>query len=139
MDAWLTAAGIRYITLFVEDLEAAKAFYQRVFDLAIDWSDQNSAVFSFGNTSVNLLAIAEADALIGPATVAPAGSGARAQFTIPVEDIDALCARLAERGVEFINGPVDRPWGVRTACFADPGGHIWELAEESPSWGVSVE
>ena len=32
--------------------------------------------------------------------------------------------------VALLNGPVDRPWGLRTACFADPGGHLWELAQE---------
>ena len=37
-------------------------------------------------------------------------------------------AEFASRGVELLNGPVDRPWGVRTAAFADPAGHIWELA-----------
>ena len=30
--------------------------------------------------------------------------------------------------VELLNGPLDRPWGVRTASFSDPGGHIWEIA-----------
>ncbi len=23
-------------------------------------------------------------------------------------------------------------WGVRTASFTDPGGHIWEVAQEVP-------
>jgi len=31
--------------------------------------------------------------------------------------------------VGLLNGPVDRPWGMRTASFTDPGGHIWELAQ----------
>jgi uncharacterized glyoxalase superfamily protein PhnB len=25
---------------------------------------------------------------------------------------------------------MDRPWGIRTACFADPSGHIWEIAAD---------
>ncbi|MET0609013.1 MAG: VOC family protein, partial [Gaiellaceae bacterium] len=25
-------------------------------------------------------------------------------------------------------GPIDRPWGLRTAAFADPDGHVWEVA-----------
>ena len=129
MDAWPTAHGIRYITLFVEDLDATKAFYRDVFGLGIDWEDDASAVFGFGNTSINLLKVEEADGLVGPARVAAGDAGARAQFTIPVEDADATCALLAERGVTLINGPIDRPWGVRTACFADPGGHLWEIAQ----------
>jgi hypothetical protein len=26
--------------------------------------------------------------------------------------------------------PAEPPWGVRTASFTDPGGHIWEVAQE---------
>ena len=129
MDAWPTAHGIRYITLFVEDLDATKAFYRDVFGLGVEWEDDDSAVFGFGNTSIKLLRVGEADGLVGPARVAGPGAGARAQFTLPVEDADATCAMLAERGVALINGPIDRPWGVRTACFADPGGHLWEIAQ----------
>ncbi len=33
----------------------------------------------------------------------------------------------------FGSGPADRDWGMRTATFADPGGHIWEIAQELPS------
>ena len=27
-------------------------------------------------------------------------------------------------------GPMDREWGMRTASFTDPDGHIWEVAQE---------
>jgi uncharacterized glyoxalase superfamily protein PhnB len=40
-----------------------------------------------------------------------------------------MCAVLGERGVALLNGPIDRPWGIRTASFMDPGGHIWEIAQ----------
>jgi uncharacterized glyoxalase superfamily protein PhnB len=45
-----------------------------------------------------------------------------------VEDVDALYADLASKGVEFVREPVDREWGLRTAHFKDPDGNIWELA-----------
>ncbi|MGI8761348.1 MAG: VOC family protein [Jatrophihabitantaceae bacterium] len=61
--------------------------------------------------------------------VAPPDAGSRFQLTIEVPDVDAVCATLAARGVELLNGPIDRPWGVRTASFRDPGGHIWEIAQ----------
>ncbi len=47
--------GISAITLFVEDLEATKRFYQEVFGLPLVFEDDNSAVFNFGNTLINLL------------------------------------------------------------------------------------
>ena len=121
--------GIGAITLFVEDVEAAKRFYGEVFGLPIVFADDNSAVFDFGNTIINLLQDTAARVLIEPAVVARREAGSRLQLTITVDDVDAMCADLATRGVELLNGPMDRPWGVRTASFSDPGGHIWEIAQ----------
>jgi catechol 2,3-dioxygenase-like lactoylglutathione lyase family enzyme len=121
-------SGISAITAFVEDLDAAKQFYGEVFGLPVAYEDEASAVFNFGNTIINLLKTEAAHDLIAPAAVARPDAGARIQFTIAVDDVDAVCARLAERGVELLNGPIDRPWGIRTASFRDPGGHIWEIA-----------
>jgi lactoylglutathione lyase len=127
MDAWPT--GIGAVTLFVEDLAAAKRFYREVFGLPVAFEDDDSAVFNFGNMIVNLLTTAAAGELIDPAAVAAREAGSRLQLTIPVDDVDAICAELAARGVELLNGPMDRPWGVRTASFRDPGGHFWEIAK----------
>jgi predicted enzyme related to lactoylglutathione lyase len=117
------------ITLFTENLEQAKEFYQNVFGLPIDYEDSNSAVFKFGSTLVNLLKITEAKGLIEPAKVANRESGARHVFTISVDDVDAKCAELVSRGIKLVNGPMDRPWGIRTASFMDPAGNIWEIAK----------
>jgi catechol 2,3-dioxygenase-like lactoylglutathione lyase family enzyme len=117
------------VTLFVEDLEAAKAFYLDVFGLPVVFEDDASVVFSFGNTLVNLLKTEAAQELIEPAAVGRLDAGSRFQLTIEVDDVDATCAELAKRGVDLLNGPMDRPWGVRTASFRDPGGHIWEIAK----------
>jgi catechol 2,3-dioxygenase-like lactoylglutathione lyase family enzyme len=120
--------GIAAITLFAEDLDETKRFYQEVFGLEGVFEDAQSAVFRFGETLVNLLDVAAAPELIEPARVATADAGSRVQFTLEVDDVDATCAELARRGVDLLNGPLDRPWGVRTASFRDPAGHIWEIA-----------
>ena len=122
--------SIHAITLFVEDLPAAREFYQRVFGLPIHFEDPDSAVFNFGNTVVNLLRVSQAPELIAPATVAGPEAGARMQFSIEVDDVDAMVADFQSRGVQILNGPMNRPWGIRTAAFADPAGHIWELVGE---------
>jgi len=127
MNAW--PKGIAAITLFVEDLASAKQFYQEAFGLPVVFEDANSTVFKFGNTLVNLLKITEADELIAPGKVATRDAGSRAVYTIEVDDVDAMCAELTARGVVLLNGPMDRPWGIRTASFKDPGGHIWEIAK----------
>ena len=126
MGSW--PGGIAAVTLFAEDLEATKKFYAEVFGLPVFYEDADSAVFKFPNTLVNLLRAAEpAHELISPATVGSGEAGNRFVFTVEVDDVDAMCKELASRGVELLNGPMDRPWGVRTASFKDPAGHIWEI------------
>jgi lactoylglutathione lyase len=114
------------ITLFTDDKAAAKEFYARAFDAAPLMEDDTSVLFRFENTMINLVDSKAAAEMIAPGTV---GTGSRLQLTIFVENADETIEELRGRGVELLNGPLDRPWGQRTAAFADPDGHIWEVAQ----------
>ena len=122
---------ISAISLFVEDLRAAKAFYAEVFGVAVLFEDAASVAFKFDNLIVNLLRVEDAHEIVAPGAVAARDAGARFQLAIWVPDVDAVCARLRERGVA-LNGPIDRPWGMRTANFVDPAGHGWEVGQRVP-------
>ncbi len=120
--------GFQAVTLFVEDLAAARAFYAAVFEGRVVAEDEVSTAFEAGSgVVVNLLRADQAPELVAPGEVAPPG-GSRVLLTVEVADVDATCARLVELGVALRNGPQDRPWGIRTAAFVDPAGHVWELA-----------
>ena len=128
MNATLESVGA--ITLFVEDPRRSQSFYEEVFALPVIWEDEDSAVFKFENTLVNLLKMSAAHDLIEPGSVGSREAGSRFQLTTWVDDADAVTAELAKHGVELLNGPMDREWGVRTASFTDPDGHIWEIAQQ---------
>jgi catechol 2,3-dioxygenase-like lactoylglutathione lyase family enzyme len=117
------------ISLFVDDLAAAKAFYRDVFGVDVVFEDANSVCVKFGRLFVNLLHVSAAREQVEPARVAPRESGARFQLSIWVDDVDAVCGLLDQRGVKLLTGPVDRPWGMRTATFTDADGHSWEVAQ----------
>jgi catechol 2,3-dioxygenase-like lactoylglutathione lyase family enzyme len=131
MTASLRSVGA--ITLFVEDPQRSKSFYHDVFDLSPIYEDDDAATFRFENTLVNLLKMPAARELIEPAAVAGREAGSRFQLTTFVDDTNAVCAELATRGIGLLNGPIDREWGMRTASFTDPDGHIWEIAQELPA------
>ena len=119
------------INLIVQDLERSKTFYREVFSLPLQHDEEDVAVFRFKNQWVFLQpSSAHEDAPSGETLrLAHKGVG---QFAIIVEDVDAVGAELDEHGVGVINGPADRDWGMRTLTFSDPGGYIWEIAQELP-------
>ena len=130
MGSWVK--GIDAITLFVEDLPASKAFYQNVFGIPWIHEDDDAAAFVLQGVAINLLRSRAAHELIEPEAVGEPGGGSRVLLTVGVDDVDTVCAELASRGVGLLNGPMDRPWGIRTASFADPDGHVWEIAHRLP-------
>lgn len=120
--------GITHITLVTDDLAASRSFYSDVLELKTVFEDDVSAAFALGGIIINALASTAADELVEPRPVAPSSAGSRVVLTLTVDDVDVAAARLAQQGVVLLNGPVNRPWGIRTAAFCDPGGHCWELA-----------
>lgn len=121
------------MSLFVEDVGAAKAFYREVFEVPVVYEDEVSAALKFDNLLVNLLHRSAASGLVAPAPVAAADAGSRFQLSVWVQDVDAVCADLERRGVKLLTGPQDQPWGMRTATFTDPDGHNWEVAQGTGS------
>ncbi|MDA9508597.1 glyoxalase [Bradyrhizobium sp. CCBAU 11386] len=120
--------NVECITLFVPDLDSAKAFYEAVFCGNFIYEDETSAVLKLRNLMINLLDERAAPELIRPRPVGGPGAPPRLPLTVLVDDVDACCVKLAERQVPILNGPIDRPWGRRTVAFLDPAGHAWELA-----------
>lgn len=118
------------ITLFVADAKRSKAFYEGVLDADVVFEDDDAVAFALENTTLNLLRRSAAHELVEPRAVAEPGVVSSFQLTMWVEDAEAVCAELERHGVELDNGPIDRRWGRRTATFADPDGHVREVAQE---------
>jgi lactoylglutathione lyase len=122
--------SVSAISLFVEDVPAAKSFYEDVFGVETVFEDDSSACVRFDGLFVNLVSLSAAEELVD--VVASRLAGSRFQLSIWVDDVDAVCSALETRGVTLLSGPVDREWGMRTATFADPAGHSWEVAQALP-------
>ena len=130
MTEWAKEIGA--ITLFVEDPARSAAFYQDVFDIKPAYSDETGSMFQLVNTLLFLTSSSDAPNMIAPAVAGAPGNGPRHVFAIIVDDVDAVSAELTAKGVALLNGPDDRPWGMRTANFQDPDGYVWEIATKIP-------
>jgi catechol 2,3-dioxygenase-like lactoylglutathione lyase family enzyme len=126
------ARQIGAMTLLVGDLGRSKQFYQDVFGLTVQFEEAESVMFRFADMYVFLHEAPVADASPPAAVLDMARTGA-GQLAIIVADVDAVSAELTARGMSPISGPSDRDWGMRTVTFADPSGHVWEIAQEIPS------
>jgi catechol 2,3-dioxygenase-like lactoylglutathione lyase family enzyme len=119
------------INLIVGDLKRSSAFYRDVFGLPLQHEDEDTAAFRFKDTYVFLQRVeTHADTL--EAEILDLAEKGVGQFAIIVDDVDSVRAELDQHGVAVISGPADRDWGMRTLTFADPGGHTWEIAQETP-------
>jgi len=126
----LSLKSVNVINLFAEDLVGIKSFYEEVFGLPLIFEDENSALFKFENVMLMVRDVSAAPELIATVAVGSPEGGSRFVLAVFVDDVDAACTELARRGVVLLDGPADRSWGMRTATFSDPAGHIWEIAQD---------
>jgi catechol 2,3-dioxygenase-like lactoylglutathione lyase family enzyme len=117
------------IILFVEDLQRSKAFYHGVLGLDVEFEDDDSVGFKVEGLAFIVLQVDRARVQLQGEPTATPGAGATAFLTTFTDDVDALHANLVERRARFFQRPTDQPWGMRTAYFKDPDGHVWEIAQ----------
>jgi lactoylglutathione lyase len=127
VDAAINDVGA--VILFVEDLPRSRAFYHEVLGLDVEFEDDVSVGFKIEGLVFIVLQVDRARAQLQGEPTATPGAGATAFLTHFTEDVDALHANLVERRVSFFQTPTDQPWGMRTAYFKDPDGHVWEIAQ----------
>jgi lactoylglutathione lyase len=117
------------IILFVADLQRSRVFYHEVLGLDVQFEDAESVGFKVEGLAFIVLQVDRARVQLQGQPTATPSAGATAFLATFTGDVDALHANLLERGVPFFQRPTDQPWGMRTAYFKDPDGHVWEIAQ----------
>jgi uncharacterized protein len=134
-------ARIHVITLGVDDLERALAFYRDGLGLptkgiigtefAGDEENPAGAVVMFELNGGLIFALYPRTELAKDATVSMAGDatgGFSLGHAVPSRaDVDALLERAVAAGATSTGPAHDRPWGIYSGYFRDPDGHLWEI------------
>jgi catechol 2,3-dioxygenase-like lactoylglutathione lyase family enzyme len=118
--------------LYVEDLERAAGFYERVLELPVLSADSRFRAYDVGGNSVLLLfrrgATLETMHLPGGTIPPHDGSGpVHFAFAVAADELAAWEARLAAQGV-VIEGRTTWPRGGHSIYVRDPDGHLVEFA-----------
>jgi uncharacterized protein len=120
---------ISLVTLGVVDLSRAAAFYE-----ALGWRASAASTDEVVFFQANGLALAIYDraALAADAGVPDEGAGfsgiALAHNARSRAEVDAIFDEAIRAGAEPTSPPQDTAWGGYSAYFADPDGHLWEIA-----------
>lgn len=112
------------VCLLVNDFEKSMVFYRDTLRLVLNSQDGKYADFKLGET---LLAIFQKDEATAMFAKQHMGSGGGAVYAYEVEDVDAACKQLREKGVKIFEGPKKTSWGQTVAYFKDPDNNIWEI------------
>jgi uncharacterized protein len=121
---------IHFITLGVKDVSIATAFYIRLGFKASAMSNEN---VSFFDANGIVLSVFGHDALAhdatAPAEPAPAFRGVSVAWNGETEaHVDAIFAHALAAGATAVKTPQKVFWGGYSGYFADPDGHLWEVA-----------
>lgn len=120
---------VSIVTLGVSDLSRARAFYERVGFRASSASQGDIVFFQAGGLA---LALYPRAALAEDATMAETGSGFRgvtlAHNVREKEQVEAVLAEAHAAGGRIVKPAQDVFWGGHSGYFADPDGHLWEVA-----------
>ena len=132
---------IDLITLAVDDLERALAFYRDGLGLespgivGTEWTgDQTQAAGAIAMFKLShglILAVYPRSELAKDANV-PRDAAAGGQFSLGQlvdsrEQVDAVLAQAEAAGATITDPPRERPWGIYSGYFRDPDGHLWEV------------
>jgi catechol 2,3-dioxygenase-like lactoylglutathione lyase family enzyme len=125
-----------YTRLLVSDFPACFRFYRDVLGLTPSFGEEEGtyADFDAGSIAIALFARQEMADAVGAGNLAVRSDAQdRVALIFNVDDVDAVSAELASRGVDFVNQPRDRrDWGGRVAHFRDPDGTLIELFQSIP-------
>lgn len=120
---------ISLITLGVADVARARAFYEALGWRASPASQEGVAFFQANGLALALFGRADLAADAGLADSAPGFSGiSLAQNLRSPDEVAALFAQAVAAGARAVKAPQPTAWGGHSGYFADPDGHLWELA-----------
>ncbi len=120
---------ISLITLGVADLARSRAFYEALGFKASSVGGGEVFFFQAGSMVLTVWARGE---LAKDASVERTGGGFRGialAHNVRVKDeVDAVLAQAERAGATITRPAHDAEWGGRSGYFADPDGHLWEIA-----------
>lgn len=130
---------ISIITLGVPDVAKATAFYERLGFAKSSASQEAVTFFKAGSVVLGLFGrdALQEDAAAGNLWTGNGGTAVAANYASEAE-VDATMASAEAAGARILKLAAKAFWGGYSGYFADPDGHVWEVAF-NPFWSVDEQ
>lgn len=117
-----------YTILYVEDVKASVAFYERAFGLSARFV-HDGGDFAEMATGATALAFSSRALMrqLGKHPAAPDTAAPVFEIAFTTDDVAAAVARAVAAGAAPVQAPEEMPWGQTVAYVADPDGFLVEL------------
>ena len=121
---------INFVTFGVVDMAKMRAFYERLGLVASSASNPNVTFFDANGIVLALFGYHELaeDAGVKAGPVPPFRGVGVAWNGTSEEDVDRIMAHAKAAGATVVKKAVKVFWGGYSGYFADPEGHLWEVA-----------
>lgn len=119
---------VSLITLGVRDVARSRRFYEALGWRASGASQEDVAFFQLGGMALSLWGRAELAADANVADERGFSGVALAHNARTREAVDAILAEARTAGARILKPAQPTPWGGYAGYFADPDGHLWEVA-----------
>lgn len=127
------------VTLGVTGIDRARAFYEALGFVASSDSNANVTFFDAGGVVLALFARSALADDAGVHDTAPAFPGVTLAWNVRDEaDVDTAMAKARACGARVLKPARRAFWGGYHGYFADPDGHIWEVAY-NPFWPLDAD
>ena len=135
----MTPQRVTLTTLGVADLAAARAFYARLGWVEHGQSQPGVAFFQMQGAVLALFGLTDLAADQGrPGATLGTGAVTLAQNFASEAEVDAAFAAALAAGATALKQPEKVFWGGYSGYWADPDGHVWEVAM-NPFWPLSED
>ena len=130
--------GLGYVILYVEDVEASLAFYERAFGLARRFfHDEEGKAYGELETGGTRLSFASLGLVAShfshqPRIAAPGEPPLGFEIALTTTDVQALDDRALAAGATAEAAPETKPWGQTVAYVRDNRGFLVELCTPMP-------
>jgi predicted lactoylglutathione lyase len=129
---------VAVITLPVEELAVAKKFYCDGLGWSPVFENHEVVFFQLNGLVLGLFLKPSFEKDIQASSVSHGRTVALGHNVESREEVDLVMAQAGAAGATILKAPVAPGWGGYAGYFADPAGHVWEVAF-NPAWPISAE